>query len=129
MIKRTFLLSGVNREALNAQLAAALGPVYAGFADHTTGEGLRVTVNLTVGAVPEDIDRLIGVMNAHNPLELTPEQAARQAQMEKLAAARRDYRGDDLMPEDYAGESATVQTLAKKIAWLEQEIASLRPDI
>ena len=45
---------------------------------------------------------------------------------QKLTAARRDYQGNELDPADYAGESALLQALARKIAWLEQEIASLR---
>ena len=126
MIQRTYTLNGLNREALHAQLAAALPTLYAGFADHTARDGVVVTVNLHSAATPADIDQLNSLMAAYDPTQLTPAQQARQEQAQKLADARRDYQGTDLNPADYTGEAALLQTLARKIAWLEQEIADLR---
>ena len=124
--QRTYMLNGINREALNVQLAGAFGTTYAGFTDQATREGIRVTINLTSAATQADIDQLNVLMAAHDPAQLTPEQAARQAQEQKLAATRRDFKGNDLDPAAYDSESALIQTLARKIAWLEQEIADLR---
>jgi hypothetical protein len=124
--QRTYTLNGLNREALNAQLAAAFGALYAGFADQETRTGFVVTVNLTNAATPADIEQLNTFMARYDPATLTPEQQARQQREQKLSEARRDYRGSELNPADYAGENALIQTLARKLAWLEQEIAELR---
>ena len=126
MTRRTYTLNGLNREALHAQLAAALPTVYAGFADHTTRDGVVVTVNLNGATTESDIDQLNSLMAAYDPTQLTTEQQARQNRVQKLADVRRDYRGVDLSPADYTGEPALIQMLARKIAWLEQEIADLR---
>jgi hypothetical protein len=126
MMQRSYTLNGLNREALNAQLAAALGAIYGGFADRETRDGFVVTVNLTNAATQADIDQLNALMANYDPQQLTPEQAARKQREQKLAAARRDYQGAELDPADFAGESALIQTLARKIAWLEQEVADLR---
>ncbi|HLV36014.1 MAG TPA: hypothetical protein VKY59_12900 [Spirillospora sp.] len=126
MMQRSYILNGLNREALNAQLAAALGAVYGGFADRETRDGFVVTVNLTDAATQADIDQLNALMANYDPQQLTPEQAARRQLEQKLAAARRDYQGVELDPADFAGESALIQSLARKIAWLEQEVADLR---
>jgi hypothetical protein len=124
--QRTYTLNGLNRDALNAQLAAAFGVLYAGFADRETRTGFVVTVNLTNAATPSDIEQLNTLMAQHDPAALTPEQQARKQREQKLSDARRDYRGSELNPADYAGEGALIQALARKLAWLEQEIADLR---
>jgi hypothetical protein len=124
MIRRTYMLNGLNREALNAALIQLLGIHYGGFADRQTVTGYTVTVFLSSALA--DFAQLDALMAAHDPQQLTAEQRARQEQQQKLASARRDYQGSDLDPADYAGENALVQTLARKIAWLEQEVASLR---
>lgn len=126
MMQRSYTLNGLNRGALNAQLAAALGAIYGGFADRETRDGFVVTVNLTNAATQADIDQVNALMTNYDPQQLTPEQAARKQREQKLAAARRDYQGAELDPADFAGESALIQTLARKIAWLEQEVADLR---
>ncbi len=126
MIQPTYTLNGLNREALNAQLAAALGAVYAGFADRQTREGFVVTINLTGAAQAADLDKLNALMAAYDPTALTQEQQAQKQRTQKLADARRDYKGGELNPANYAGENALIQALARKLAWLEQEIADLR---
>jgi hypothetical protein len=126
MNQRTYSLNELNREALNAQLAQTFGALYAGFADSETREGFVVTVNLTSAVTPKDIEQLNAFMAQYDPTALTPEQQARKQREQKLSDARRSYRGGELNPADYAGESALIQTLARKLAWLEQEIADLR---
>jgi hypothetical protein len=122
----TYTLNGLNREALNHQLAQAFGPLYAGFADRETRAGFVVTINLTSEAAPADLDRLNQLMAQYDPTVLTPAQQAQKQREQKLAEARRDYKGGELNPADYAGENALIQALARKLAWLEQEIADLR---
>jgi hypothetical protein len=126
MTQHTYVLNGLNREALHAQLVQAFGALYSGFADRESREGYVVTVNLTSGAAAADIDKLNALMARYDPTTLTPEQQARRQRLQKLAEARRDYQGSDLNPADYGGESLLIQTLARKLAWLEQEIADLR---
>lgn len=126
MNQRTYTLNGLNRDALNAQLAAAFGGLYAGFADRETRAGFVVTVNLTNAAAPADIEQLNTLMAHYDPTALTPEQQARKQREQKLGEARQNYKGSELNPVDYAGESALIQALARKLAWLEQEIAELR---
>lgn len=126
MTQHTYVLNGLNREALHAQLAQAFGALYSGFADRESGEGFVVTVNLTSGAAAADIDKLNALMARYDPTALTPEQQARRQRLQKLAEVRRDYQGSDLNPADYESESLLIQALARKLAWLEQEIADLR---
>lgn len=126
MSQRTYTLNGINHDSLHAQLATALGPVYAGYADITTSDGVLVTVNLTGAATQTDIDQLNSLMAVYDPTQLTAAQQARQDQTQKLADTRSNYQGVDLDPATYSGEAALIQALARKIAWLEQEIADLR---
>lgn len=126
MNQQTYTLTGLNRDALNAQLVAAFGALYAGFADRETRTGFVVTINLTNAATPADIEQLNSLMGRYDPTALTPEQQARKQREQKLSEARQNYKGSELNPADYAGESALIQALARKLAWLEQEIAELR---
>lgn len=129
MIQRTYTLTGINRAALDHQLAQALGAVYGGFADRAASDAVNtvnVTVSLSNAATKADYDTLDALMAAHDPQQLTPEQQAEKEQQQKLTAARRDFKGADLNPAEFTGETAQVQVLARKVAWLEQEIASLR---
>ena len=126
MMRKTYTLDGLNREALNAQLLDLLGITYGGFADQQVGGGFRVTVFFS--SAVNDFTELDALMAMHDPNQLTADQQARQTRQQKLIAARRDLQGADLDPVDYAGENALIQTLARKIAWLEQEVVSLRTE-
>jgi hypothetical protein len=126
MLRRTYTLNGLNREALDEQLTQALGGVYAGFADQESPAGYVVTVLLNPAATAGHIDELNALMADYDPQRLSTRQQAQQTRQQRLTAARRDYRGDDLLPADYAAENTLIQNLARKVAWLEQEIADLR---
>lgn len=128
MIQRSYIINAINREALDTALAEAFGAVYGGFAARETAEQIEVTVYIDSGIKPSQLNALDALMAAHDPAVLTPDQQARQAQAQKLAAARRDYRSMDLNLAAYNSENALVQALARKIAWLEQEIAALQSD-
>jgi hypothetical protein len=126
MMQRHYVLKGLNREALHAQLVAGVGAAYGGFADRETPAGFGITVYLNGQASPADIDRLDALLAEHDPQQLTPAQQARRLRQQQLVTARQEQRGADLNPADFAGQSALIQTLARKMAWLEQEIADLR---
>jgi hypothetical protein len=72
-----------------------------------------------------DIEALNAVVEAHDPEALSPleqERAERAAQIEGLREADPEL----LDADDYAGESALISTLARKVALLELEMTELR---
>jgi hypothetical protein len=61
--------------------------------------------------------------------EWTRYQTERQAETDRrtrLAQARQNYRAPEMDLTAYGSQSAIIQRLAQKIAWLEQEVADLR---
>jgi predicted nucleic acid-binding Zn-ribbon protein len=125
MNQYAYTLNDVNREALNQTLSQALGAVYGGFADHESNEDVIVTVNLSDAATRADIEQLDTLMAAHDPAQLTEEQQAEQQRRQRLDSLRQ-ARGEALDPDDYSDQDAEIQTLAQKLAWLEQEVIDLR---
>ena len=85
-----------------------------------------MTVYLNSELSQAQLDQLDNLMASHDPRQLTAEQQARQVQQQQLADARQNYKGSDLDPANYASDSARIQALARKIAWLEQEVIDLR---
>jgi hypothetical protein len=124
MNQRTYTLNGTNRQALDMQLSEALGLAYGGFAEHVTPDGVVVTVNLDSAPTQAVVNQLNSVMANHDPAVLTPRQEAEQRRQEKLEDLRSGI-STDLDPADYSGENALIQTLAERIAWLEQEVIAL----
>jgi len=57
--------------------------------------------------------------------ERAVQEEAEQERQQKLDTLR-SARNADLDPADYSGEDALIQTLAERIAWLEQEVLDLR---
>jgi hypothetical protein len=126
MNARSYTLNALNRQSLADSLAQTLGPVYGGFADRETPGGVTVTVYVANGVTPAQLIALDALMAAYDPSVLTEAQQADLARQQKLDAAHRDYRGADLDPTAFSGADPLLQTLARKIAWLEQEITALR---
>ena len=125
MNQHNYTLNEVNREALDQTLSTALGAVYAGFAERKSGQDVLVTVNLSDAATRADIEQLDTLMAAHDPAQLTEEQQAEQQRQQRLETLR-EARGEALDPDDYSDQDAEIQTLAQKLAWLEQEVIDLR---
>lgn len=109
----------INLEALDAELRAALPGIISGVSLSPAG----VTVHFTGRAVPADQTSARQIVLAHDPARLTPAQQAAQSRAEKLSAARRD-KGDDLDASRFS--DPLLGELARKVAWLEQEINALR---
>ena len=108
-------LSTVNIEGLDAALRAALGA-------KALGVSVRhgaVALLLTDDARAADVAQARSIAAAHDPNALTPAQKERQALLTLRAA-----NSTPLDPAAYAGESALIQALADKIAWLEREIGA-----
>ena len=112
--------SPINPEALDAELRAALGGKVSGISARRG----QVVVHLTDEAIRADEDQARSIVLNHDPAALTPQQAAEQARRTLLAQARQL----NALPLDvaaYSGESALIQALAERIAWLELEIVQL----
>lgn len=112
----------INAEALDAALRAALGNATTGV---STGNGQAV-VHLTDSTTPAQEEQARQIVLAHDPALLTPRQQAEATRQQQLAQARATYGTSELDLAAYSGQSALIQQLAGKIAWLEREIANLR---
>lgn len=112
----------VNVEALDEALRTALGEAFAGL---TTGGG-RVVLHVAENTPPEAISQARSMVNRHDPAQLSTRQRAEQQRKARLQQAREQYRGSDLDPVIFDQLTPEIALLARKIAWLEQEIADLR---
>jgi hypothetical protein len=111
----------VNLEALDADLRAALGGATSGLSFRAG----QVTVHLADTATDAQINQARAIAQAHDPSKPTPAQQAAASRRARLAQLRGDY-GADLDLTNFNGQGVLIRLLAGKIAWLEQEIASLR---
>ena len=117
----TIARNDVNDAALTEEVRAALGERVSGISTGPYG----VIVHLDDRATPAQIAQVQTIVEAHNPAVRTPDQQADQQRQQRLASLR-GGRGEALDPADYNGEAALIQSLADKIAWLEQEVLDLR---
>jgi hypothetical protein len=122
MIDVTLPRASVNIDALDEQLRAALGGATSGF---SIGRG-EVTVHLSDTATPSQIEWARAIIASHDPAALTTSQQAALIRRQKLDQARRDFGASEIDLEAYAGKDELLGALARKIAWLEREIAALR---
>jgi hypothetical protein len=123
MIEVTVQRTSVNIEALDAQLRAALGHLTSGV---SVSAG-QVIVHLAETATPAHIETARAVAVAHDPAVLTPAQQTALQDRHKLEQARRDFGASELDLSTYQGKDPLLTLLAQKIAWLERELAALRP--
>jgi hypothetical protein len=118
MIEESFSPKPVNFKALDAELRQNLGEAYNALM--VSDSTIRVFLN-------EDVSRMTvqGIVDAHDPMQLTAEQ---QAQLDATAAveAAREAHSSKLDLAQFLGESLPVQELATYVAWLELEIRNLR---
>ncbi len=107
-----------NLPKLDEELKASLPDLVHG----VSGRGKAVTVHLDDQATDSDVQTARDVVAAHDPTQLTVDQQDAQ----QLEQERQDNFASPLDVSAYDTESATIQTLAQKVAWLEREIADLR---
>jgi hypothetical protein len=110
----------VNLEALHADLRAALGGIVRGVSSGPYG----LRLHLTDDASDSHIEQAVTLAFSHDPTRLTPRQQAeaeRELQLELARAAN----ATPLNLADYSASDLLLQTLARKVAWLEQELAAL----
>lgn len=112
----------VNPEALDGELRAALGEVYAGLSTGPYG----ICIHLADEASPAQEQQAKQIVASHDPARLTAGQQAELDRVEKLEQARNDYGVVELDAAAYKSQPALIQQLAQKIVMLEREIADLR---
>jgi hypothetical protein len=110
----------INMALLEEQLQAVAGEAYAGI---STLPG-RVVAYLTDTATPALAERVHEAIQQHDATQLTADQVRAAADKAALEAAR-SANGVPVNPADYS-QNALLQQLARKVAWLEQEIRDLR---
>lgn len=111
-----FPTQDIQAEALHDTLKAALGQVFVGISQSSAGIRVHVQSEVT----REQEQQLQALFAAHNPNELTPRQAARQARQATLASLQAKLQ-QPLDVQAYANESPLIQALAERIARLELE--------
>lgn len=111
---------GLNIEALDETLRAALGEQFSGLS--MTKDW--VTLHLSADATSEQTELALRLLREHDPTTLTPRQQAAAEQATLLAAARAQV-GPLFDPSLYA-DDARLHALARRIYWLELELRELR---
>ncbi len=110
----------VNLQLLDAELRAALGAVVSGI---STRAGV-VIIHLRQSASGDQENQAKQLVQTHNPTALSPAQQAQKARAERLLADRARFTAP-LNPTEFTA-NPLLQTLAARIAWLEQELRDLR---
>jgi hypothetical protein len=111
----------VNAAALDAALRAALGEVVIGISASRD----QVTVHLTDDATTQQLQQARAILVAHDPVQLTPEQAAAQARQMQLVTARANN-AEPLDTANFQASEPDVQALVARLMWLELELRELR---
>jgi hypothetical protein len=111
--------SDVNVELLDAQLRAAGGALVYGLSAQRGG----VTIYVNEAMPPELRKQLEQIARTHDATQMTPEQKALTERHAMLEQGRTDV---PLSVDDFKASDPASQALARKIAWLEQEIRDLR---
>jgi regulatory protein YycH of two-component signal transduction system YycFG len=106
----------INFLLLDAELRQAIPSVYVGLSRRQDVLVVHVQESVTL----EQIGLVQHIVAQHNPAQLTPQQQ-REQQLHNLRQAQ-----TALDTAEFVTESAAIQTLAAKIAWLEAEIRQLR---
>lgn len=112
--------ASVNLALLDHELRMVLGAAMTGI---STRAGI-VVVHLAERATGDHETQAKQIVLNHDASALTPEQQARQTRTDRLNTDRARFT-TPLNPTDFSA-MPLVQTLAARIAWLEQEIRDLR---
>jgi hypothetical protein len=111
--------SDVNIELLDAQLRAVGGDLVYGVSTQRGG----VMVYISEAMSEKMRKQLAQIVRTHDSTQMTPQQEIAAERYTLLQEARSDA---PLSTEDFNGADTLTRALAKKIAWLEQEIRELR---
>lgn len=115
-----------NLDRLNEELAATLGDAGEGRLWYgVSSTGREVIVHLADTATAEQSAVIRSVVQRHDATQLTAHQQAEQTR-KALLEVMRTANTTALDEAAFASTPDHVQTLARKIAWLEQEVIALR---
>jgi hypothetical protein len=106
---------------LDEELRAAL----AGLTSGISANGSEVIVHLDDSATPAQIAQARRIVEQHDASKRSPAQQERADRAAKLEQLRRD-KGAALDGERLPNTAEGFRQLARKLAWLEQEIEALR---
>jgi hypothetical protein len=122
-IELTLKRDAVNLETLQEELTALAGePVPVRYAN---GE---VSTSLPDRLRDAQVNQARRLILQHDPDQLTARQRATRDRQAKREQARRDLKGGELDLRAFDGKDPLLLALARKVAWLEQEIALLTGD-
>jgi multidrug resistance efflux pump len=113
--------STMNMDFLDSELRAALGALTSG----VSARKGQVIVHLDDSATPAQIAQARRIVEQHDASKLSPTQQERADRAAKLEQMRRD-KGAALDGERLPNTAEGFRQLARKLAWLEQEIEALR---
>lgn len=115
----------VNIEALDETIRAALGDVVTGV---STRPG-AVVIHLTDAASKSQANQARQIALDHDASILTDEQTAEAARIQKLQTARLANRTELDAEGIGTADLTTLKQVARKVAWMEQEIRDLRGEL
>lgn len=112
----------VNLEALDETIRAALGDVVTGVSSRPGA----VVVHLIDAATTTQANQAQQIVLNHDASELTAEQTAEAQRRQHLETAREANRSNLDAEGISTADVTTLKQVARKVAWLEQEIRDLR---
>jgi hypothetical protein len=112
----------VNIPALDKALRDALGNSVFGLG--YSNQVVQVYVDDEASAA--QLQQAKSLVQSHDPKKLTPDQQAEVDRKAKLDQARKEVGGTLLDTSAYSSQSALIQQLAKKVAWLELELTQFK---
>ena len=113
-------MSGVNLEALDASLRAALGATVKGISLRRA----QVIVHLATDASPQQVASARSLVQRHDPHQLSQKQQEQKQRAQQIKAAHADALAARQAAAD-GDVSEQVALLARRIDWLEKALEAL----
>ena len=113
-------MSGVNLEALDASLRAALGATVAGISLRRA----QVIVHLASDASPQQVASARSLVQRHDPQQLSQKQQEQKQREQQIKAAHEDALAARQAAAD-GDVSEQVALLTRRIDWLEKALEAL----
>ena len=121
MIDLIFDKATINLDKLDEEVRAGLGSVTSGVSARNGQAIVHVREDVT-DAQRQQAEQIVA---SHDSNQKTARQQAAEARQTKLVQLRASN-SVDLDVSNFLGDSPSVQALAQKLAWLEQELRELR---
>ncbi len=114
-------MSGVNLEALDASLRAALGATVAGI----SLRGAQVIVHLAADASPQQVASARSLVQRHDPLQLSTKQQEDKQREQQIKTAHEDALAARKQTVEASDVSGQIALLTRRIDWLEKMLEAL----